>query len=362
MKQSEKSFKRIVVKIGSSLFHAPHEKDREAFFADTVGQIVSLSAQGKEIVLVSSGAIALGMQKLGLETRPKDLPLLQAAAAVGQGILMEHYRNAFRQSNINCAQVLLTWDDFSDRRRYLNAKNTLCTLLARHSIPIVNENDTVSTDEIKFGDNDRLSALVANLVSADLLVMLSDVEGLLDRDRTLVRLVDKITPAIKALACPTSKKSCVGGMVTKIEAARIAVESGIPCVIAHGSTPGIISAVVAEPGRHGTLFVPSKQLRERERWLAFGTRPKARITIDEGAKKAILAGKSLLSVGVSGFEGVFETGDIVSVIGFEGIEVARGKAGISSRELQQVKGSRSAKEVIHRDNIAVISAHQEGNG
>lgn len=354
MKQSQKNSKRIVIKVGSSLFYSPHESERSGFFADTVEQIVSLAAEGREIVLVSSGAIALGMQGLKFDSRPKDLPCLQAAAAVGQGILMEHYRNAFRQSNINCAQVLLTWEDFSDRCRYLNAKNTLLALLKFRSIPIVNENDTVSTDEIRFGDNDRLSALVANLVSADLLIMLSDVDGLLDRDKALVRIVDKITPQIRSLACPTSKKSCVGGMVTKIEAAKICVESGIPCVIANGRRPGIIAALADDPASLGTLFVPTKQLSERERWIAFGTKPKGKILVDNGAKIALLNGKSLLSVGVPASQGAFEAGDVVSITDLQGAEIARGKTRMSSKELQQVKGSRSAKEVIHRDNIVLV--------
>lgn len=354
MRQSERRYKRVVIKVGSSLLCAQGEARCSAFFGDFARQVATLVKGGSEAVLVSSGAIALGMQRLGLASRPKDLPMLQAAAACGQSVLMGNYSDAFRGYGLNCAQVLLTWDDFSDRRRYLNAKNTLRTLLKYKIVPVVNENDTVSTDEIKFGDNDRLSALVASMVSAELLVILSDVEGLLDREKRLVRVVDKITPQIKALACPTDKNACVGGMVTKIEAAKIAVDSGIPCVIAHGNRAGDLERILEEPRSFGTLFVPRRALKERERWIAFGTKPKGRITVDEGASVALRDNKSLLSVGVASVQGNFEAGDVVSIVDKEGLEVARGKVGLSSKQLEKVKGARHDREVVHRDNIVVF--------
>jgi glutamate 5-kinase len=248
----------------------------------------------------------------------------------------------------------LTRDDFNDRNRYLNAKNTISTLLEYGSVPILNENDTVSVEEIKFGDNDKLSALVSSLIGADLLIILSDVEGLLDREGKVVRVVDEITPLIKSLACPTDKKTCVGGMITKIEAAKIAMDSGIPCVIANGRKKDIISSVIKEPEKCGTLFSPKKGLAARERWIAFGSKPKGRILIDDGAKAALLNKKSLLCVGVTGKEGNFEVADIISVLDKDGCELARGKAGLASRQLEKVKGSRYDKEAIHRDNIVIL--------
>lgn len=363
MKGSEKSYKRIVIKIGSSILcsqGARCDADRFLEIARQIGQLVCV--QAKEVVVVSSGAIALGMGLMQLKSRPRDLPLLQAAAALGQNVLMDNYSLAFQECGrelkfrtLHCAQVLLTWEDFNDRTRYLNAKNTLSALLKLGAIPVVNENDTISTEEIRFGDNDRLSALVGTLVNADLLIILSDVDGLLDRDKRLVRVVTEINQQIKRLASPTDKSSSVGGMVTKIEAAKISVDSGIPCVIANGATRGIITSIINDPGSQGTLFTPSAGLTERERWIAFGTKTKGRIVIDDGARAALINKKSLLSVGVSAVSGSFEAGDIVSVEDSGGCECARGKVGIGSRQLDKIKGSRFDKEVIHRDNIVILS-------
>jgi glutamate 5-kinase len=212
----------------------------------------------------------------------------------------------------------------------------------------------VSTEEIKFGDNDRLSALVSSLICADLLIILSDIDGLLDRNKKVIPVVDEITPQIKALASPTSKKTSVGGMVTKIEAAKIAVDSGIPCIIANGRRKDIILSSIKEPGRAGTLFLPKKGLAARERWIAFGTKPKGKIMVDDGARNALMNKKSLLSVGVIATVGDFECGDIVTIIDKQNCEFARGKAGLSSRQLEKVKGIRSPKEVIHCNNIVVL--------
>jgi len=210
----------VVVKFGSSLFYAEGRLDF-GVLNDIASQVALLAQEGVCVTLVSSGAIALGMHTLGLKARPRELSVLQAAAAIGQNELMTVYRRVFKEKGLACGQVLLTWDDFNERSRYLNAKNTLLALLKLGVVPVINENDTVSTDEIKFGDNDRLSALVAGLISADILLMLTDVPGLLAEDKkTVIGVVEEITPRIKNLACPTEKKTCVGGMVTKIEAAR----------------------------------------------------------------------------------------------------------------------------------------------
>lgn len=347
----------MVVKVGSSLFCSGRDGFDAGLFDVIVREIASLAAEGREVVIVSSGAIALGMSILRLAARPRELPYLQAAAAVGQNALMDNYSRVFQKAGVSCAQILLTWDDFNDRTRYLNAKNTLYTLFKLKAIPVINENDTVSTQEIRFGDNDQLSARVATLVSADLLIMLSDVDGLLDAQKAVVRRVEAITPEIRRLACPTDKKTCVGGMITKLEAAQIAVDAGIPCVIANGRDRKAITAAAADPLGPGTwtVFLPgSKGLAARQRWIAFGTKPKGTIVIDKGAAAALAANKSLLSVGVVDVEGSFEAGEIASVVTPEGTRVAIGKAGLSSRKLREVKGTRCDKEVMHRNDLVIV--------
>jgi len=252
---SQKKYKRVVVKIGSSLFTDQKSKLDMGLVSRFAGQLSDLIKQGKEVVVVSSGAIAMGMSILKLASRPKELQRLQAAAAIGQHELMHIYKIALKKYGLNCAQLLLTWDDFLGIR-YANAKHTLNTLLKLNCVPIINENDSVATEEIKFGDNDRLSALVSILVGADLLIILSDVDGLLDKNKKVIRQVERITSEIKSLACPINKKTCVGGMSTKIEAARIAVEEGIPCVIANGRKNKIVSQVARNPFCQGTIFLP----------------------------------------------------------------------------------------------------------
>jgi len=359
LKQSGKNYKRIVVKVGSSLFCSSKECLDFSLLNHTISQISALVNQGHEVVVVSSGAIALGMRILDLKSRPKDLSILQAAAAIGQNALMDSYSRIFKDNKLTCAQVLLTWEDFDDRSRYLNAKNTISTLLKLKSIPVINENDTISTAEIKFGDNDRLSALVASLISADLLIMLSDVDGLLMKDKkTVVNFVEEINEGLRALARPTDKSTSVGGMITKIEAAKIAVDSGITCVIANGKTESIISEIAKDPlkGGNWTVFLSKKtSLAAKERWIAFGSKPKGRIIVDSGAKKALLNKKSLLSVGIIDSEGKFEDGDIISIADQDNKEFARGKCSISYRMVEKVKGKRSAKEIIHCDNIVILN-------
>lgn len=356
MKQLVKNYKRIVIKIGSSLLYSDKKKLDCSFINEITTQISDLIKEGKEIVVVSSGAIALGMSKLRLEVRPKELSFLQAAAAIGQHELMEVYRRFFSERQLNCAQLLLTWEDFDSRKRYLNAKNTLLTLLKLNSVPIINENDTVSTDEIKFGDNDRLSALVATLINADLLVILSDVDGLLEKDKkTVVKIVPEINSRIRGLACATNKKTCVGGMITKLEAAKIAVDSGIPCIIANGRGKDIVLSAIKDSSKTGTLFLPKRDyLAAKKRWIAFSAKPKGEIIVDEGAKIALINKKSLLSVGIVASEGSFEAGDIVSLRDKSNSEFARGRVRISSKELDKVKGSRYDKEIVHCDNIVIL--------
>lgn len=356
MKKLAGNYNRIVIKIGSSLLYA-NQAYSECFtypMSEIAAQISDLIKDGKEIIVVSSGAIASGMSILKIKSRPRELSSLQAVAAVGQHLLMSQYRRFFDSKDLKCAQILLTWDDFNDRKRYLNAKNTLSTLLKLKIIPIINENDTVSTDEIKFGDNDRLSALVAVLINADLLIILSDVDGLLDKDKKVIRVVDKITPQIKEFALPTDKPACAGGMITKIEAAKITMDSGLPCVIANGRRKDIISSVIKEPRESGTLFIPKQSLTARRRWIAFSAKPKGKIIVDDGAREALLNKKSLLSVGIISCEGNFDTQDIISIRDKQNYEFARGKVKLGIRELDKVKGRRFDKEIIHSDDIVIL--------
>ncbi|MFA6217348.1 MAG: glutamate 5-kinase [Candidatus Omnitrophota bacterium] len=366
LKPYERKYKRVVIKIGSSLFCSTQNALDLRIFDDIARQFIQLVEEGAEVAVVSSGAIALGMSILGLTQRPKALSSLQAAAALGQNELMNAYNRFLQRRGFHAAQILLTWEDFNERTRYLNAKNTLGTLLEYHTkcgkkptgqagriVPIINENDTVSTDEIKFGDNDRLSALVASLISADLLIILSDVDGLLDENKSVIPVVAEITAKIKALASPTQKKTCVGGMITKIEAAKIAVESGIPCVIANGRRKNIIQLVTNEPSAYGTLFVPKKGLAARQRWIAFGSKPKGTVKVDTGARQALMNNKSLLAVGITGIEGDFEPGEIVRIVDDSGSEFARGKICISRGALEKAKGGRYHKEIIHCDDIVI---------
>jgi glutamate 5-kinase len=256
---SEKSYKKVVIKVGSSFFCSKKGEFDEAALKNLVNQLIELIDGGKkDFVIVSSGAIALGMMKLKLSSRPTELHSLMAVASIGQNILMTSYGKAFKETTVG--QVLLTWEDFKDHKRRLNAKNTLNKLLDLHCVPVVNENDAVSTEEIKIGDNDRLSALVAETISADLLIILSDVDGLLDKDKILIKEVPEINSQIKALARPGEKNTSVGGMITKIEAAKIAVDSGIPCVIANGKNPSLIAQIIRDPfcGGCWTVFKPVK--------------------------------------------------------------------------------------------------------
>lgn len=329
-------------------------------FDGLVSQVIQLVESGKEVVIVSSGAIALGMHALGIKERPKELKYLQAAAAIGQNALMNAYHSAFSKKGYIAAQILLTWEDFNDRQRYKNARHTLVALLDRsrykklRPIPVINENDTVATDEIKFGDNDRLSALVASVIPADFLLILSDVDGLLDGEKNLIPLVDKINAQVKALACPTEKKTCVGGMITKLDAARIAVDSGIPCVIANGRKRDIIVLASGYPEAAGTFFCPQKKLKARERWIAFGTKPKGAIIVDEGAKQALLGNKSLLAVGIADVQGDFEAQSVIGILDPQGNEFARGKVCVASGELRRIKKTHYHKEIIHSNDLVLM--------
>jgi glutamate 5-kinase len=373
--------RRIVVKVGTSTLTDAAGRLDEAFIADLAGQLAERHAAGCDVILVTSGAIRAGRDILEADRpaaqlrtpNPASLPFKQAAAAVGQGRLIHTYSEAFAARGVHVAQVLLTRNDLADRRRFLNARNTLQALLALRVVPIINENDTVAVEEIRFGDNDNLAAHVAVVVEADLLLILSDVEGLYDRrpdsagetPPCVLRCVPRITPEIEALAGGAGTRVGTGGMRTKLEAARAATTSGIPTVIARGRRPGVV-AEVAEGAEVGTLFPPVEgRLRGRKRWIVAGSRPRGALTVNAGAAERMRAEKaSLLAVGITGVEGLFSAGDLVEVRDEAGRRFARGLTnygaedlrriqGLRSREIEQALGSKPYDEVLHRDNLVV---------
>ena len=362
--------KRIVVKVGTSSISHPNGRLHFGQLERLVRDIADLENAGYRMLLVSSGAIGAGMGRLGLQVRPEIMAEKQAVAAVGQGLLMQVYSRLFAEYGHICAQVLLTAEDLEERKRFLNCRNTLHALLARSVIPVVNENDSVAVDEIKFGDNDTLSALVANLVGADLLILLSDIDGVYDKDPRLyqdarrLEVVDSITPEIMKMAGRAGAQG-TGGMATKLHAARIAQGSGIPMIIASGSEKGVIGrAVAGEPV--GTRFTADRAaLNSRKRWLAFYTHPQGKLVVDAGAATALDRGNSLLPIGVVSFVGPFHAGDLVQVVDVNGRELAKGISNYSSEEVERVKGKPSSAvqrilpgsencEVIHRDNLVMV--------
>lgn len=361
--------KKIVVKLGTSVITDKSKNLDKAQIKNIVDQVCRLMKRNIRVIIVSSGAIGAGMGLLKLNKRPKLIPQAQASAAIGQSELMKVYDQFFRPEGILSAQVLLTREDVVDRKRYLNAKNAISQILDYNAVPIINENDTVSVDEIKFGDNDRLSSLVTNLVEADLLIMLTDTDGLYvkkEGKHKVLSVVDKITAEIEKEARGTTKQVSVGGMATKIEAARVVTGSGVACIIANGRQKDVLLKII-DGQDIGTLFVPkTAKLQARKRWLAFTSRLSGRIFVDQGAKDALIAkGKSLLPSGITKCEGKFEAGDAVSVIDSSNHELARGLVNYSSEQINQIKGKKTSEigailghkdydEVIHRDNLVVL--------
>ncbi len=371
-----KRAKRIVVKLGSSILrgrtHTGGSVDPDSVLSAIVSSISSAASNGTEVVLVSSGSVALGMKALGVTVRPKIIPEIQAIAAVGQGKLMSRYSKLFSAEEMKCAQVLLTHDDLSGRNRFLNARNTILTLLEMQIVPVINENDTVAVDEIKFGDNDNLSALVTNLVEADMLIILTDIDGLYDghpvRDEGSKRiaLVEDVDHLDTDALCSQAGSFGTGGIASKVEAARKAAHFGIATVVASGFSPGIITDILSGEDA-GTLFLPREdRLTSKKHWIAFSTRPTGRVIIDDGARTALIkGGKSLLPSGITGVDGIFEPGEAIHLIDSAGKEFARGITNYGSREIGVIKGKKTGEiedllgyrvydEVIHRDNLVVL--------
>lgn len=348
---------RVVLKLGTGVLTDSRKQVDLPQLERLVAQVAAQRKDGREMVLVTSGAVGAGMGALGFEKRPTLLAELQACAAVGQSRLMATYEQLFARHNLAVAQVLLTHDDLADKERHLNARNTLVTLLERGVVPIINENDAVSFTELKFGDNDKLSALVAVLLPADLLVILTTVDGVVEHfgkanARTLP-LIEQIDDAIESLASGTQSATAVGGMISKIQAAKIAVRSGIPLVIASGRKPAVLADVLAGK-EEGTLFLPKPtKLKGHKRWIAFFHHPKGTLTIDEGAKKALREkGRSLLPPGIAACEGEFVAGDVVRLCDADGTEFARGVSRFGATEIRADTLKRV--EVVHRDDLVIL--------
>lgn len=378
VKSAEREFrdlsraKRIVIKVGTSSLTDKSYRLEPRKVEKLAIEIVKLKKHGKEVILVTSGAIGAGIGKLDLKRRPRDIKVLQATAAVGQNILMSTYDRYFANYDQIIAQVLLTHEAFFNRQRYLNLRNTLVALLKSGIIPIINENDTVAVDEIKLGDNDNLSALVASNLDADLLIILSDVDGLYtynpkrSKKAKLISVVDEITPEIERIA-ETGGKTGVGGMKTKIQAAKVTMKAGIPLIIANGGEENILIRII-EGERVGTLFMPktTRKMNGREHWILFAASPKGRIKVDEGAKTALIENSSsLLPSGIIDVENEFRSGDTVSIVDARGVEFAKGISNYSSSDIEKIKGAQSREielilgrkdynEVVYRGNLVLV--------
>ena len=365
--------KRVVVKVGTSTITYPNGKINYEKIEKLARIMTDLQNQGKEMILVSSGAGAAGVGRLGLDTKPSTIPGKQACAAVGQGILMHIYERLFGEYGQVVAQVLLTKADMVNRHSYANARNALQEMISWGVIPIINENDVVAIDEFKIGDNDNLSALVASLADADLDILLSDIDGLYTAnpkthpEAKLVSVVEEVTPAIEATAGGVGSKNATGGMLTKLQAAKNAMSAGIALVIANGENLEVLRQIMkGEPV--GTLFVPRENhLRFRNQWLAFGSKISGKLIVDDGLAKALRqkGSCSILPVGIARVEGNFDSGDTVSVLDQEGHELARGMTNYSAEDLDLIKGCKTSQieekigykhydEVIHRDNLVVL--------
>jgi glutamate 5-kinase len=365
------SVRRIVLKLGSSVVTNVEGLDR-AVMDEIVDDVCRYKKQGKEFIMVSSGAIAAGVRRLNFREGARTIPQKQAAASVGQTRLMAAYEEAFGRHGVTVGQMLLTRDDLTHRSRYLNARNTLMTLLSLGAVPIINENDTVAVQEIRFGDNDNLSALVATLADADLLLALSDIEGFMDcdprtsADACLIPIIEEITPELKSLASDVPSRVGRGGMASKLQAAETVRVAGIPMIIAGGKIPGVVARTL-EAELCGTLILPAKEkISARKHWIRYNLAPEGELEVDDGAADAIShKGKSLLPIGVTRIQGHFDHGAAVLICDPHGKKLAVGLANYSSDEVTKIMGRRAVEidwilgyrsndEVIHADNMALL--------
>ncbi len=361
------SIRRVVIKLGTGILTSGVGRLNPERIASICGEVDRLMGRGIEVLLVSSGAVGLGIGRLGLDRRPERLPRLQMCAAVGQSVLIEHWQKGMEPYGRKVAQILVTRDDLRIRGRHVSLREALDAMLKEGVVPVINENDCISTDEIRFGDNDVLSALVASMSKADLLFILSTIPGLINPDDgQVVPVVREITPAIEAMASGTKSKTSVGGMVTKIEAAKVATRSGCGVFIGDGQQPDLVENLMGGTGT-GTFFVPGKQtMTSKKRWMAFFDRPQGVLWVDAGAVRALVEGRgSLLAAGLIRVEGEFPESSIVNVVGPEGQVLARGKTLFSSAEIRQLAGKNSAAirksigqtrrpEILHRDHLVLV--------
>ena len=370
-----KPVKRVVIKVGSAVLTARDGLNRSVI-QNLTNDMCGLRRKGIEVILVSSGAISSGLKKIGLSKRPDSLSQKQAVAAVGQISLMIAWQKAFSRHRVKVAQILITRDDFSHRTRYLNARNTIFSLLSWKIIPVINENDTVAVDEIKFGDNDNLSAMVTSLMDAQLLIALTNMDGLYDKDprdhkdASLIRVVSRVNKEILKCAGGTPGNLGTGGMMTKLMASQKAALCGVPTIIANGTRPGVLTSLFRGK-EEGTLFLPQNDpLCSRKRWIAFTKSPKGEIVIDSGAERALTkGGKSLLPSGIRDVKGNFSLGDSVVLSNEDGVPLGVGMVnyhagdirkimGLKTTEIEAMLGFKHDDEVIHRDNL-VIENHSE---
>ena len=370
--------KRVIIKIGSSVLTDKKGSLSESVFDLLAGEISGIKSRGIEVVIVSSGAIASGMKKLGISSKPNEISMKQAIAACGQSALIWNYERAFSSFGLVVAQILLTHDGLADRKRFLNARKTLTTLLDMGIIPVVNENDTVAVEEIMLGDNDNLAALVTSLIEADLLILLTDIEGLYNKDprknddAEFISLIERIGDEIESVAGDTLGRTTTGGMITKIQAARTAAAFGVPTIIANGKS-GTALIDILDGKDVGTIFLPAKKiLTGRKHWIAFTLKSAGELVLDGGAVKAITTmGKSLLPSGIKDVRGKFGVGDSVTCVDESGVAVARGLTsygsdeirrimGMSTKDVEKALGYKFTDEVIHRDDLAVIEKRSGG--
>jgi glutamate 5-kinase len=362
--------KKILIKVGSAVLAGNDGLDIK-IIDSLVRDMSDLVQKGYSLVLVTSGAIVSGKHRMNITEKLKSIPEKQAAAAIGQGRLMRVYSKSFEKNGLYVAQILLTLSDVADRQRYLNIRNTLFTLMEWGAIPIINENDSVAVDEIKFGENDNLAAMIANIIEADLFINLTSIDGLYDcnpvfsKKAKLIRIVSEFSDEIEAAATEETSSIGTGGMKSKVQAAKKVTAIGIPCIIASGKKKKVLTDIMA--GKEiGTLFLPmADRLNSKKYWIAFTLRPRGKLIIDDGAKKALLEkGKSLLPSGIIDVEGDFDLGDPVSCVGHEGTILAKGLVNFSSVEINKIKGLKTSQinqvlghkdydEIIHRDNLAI---------
>jgi len=374
-----KPVRRVVIKVGSAVLTARDGLDRSVI-QNLTNDMCALRRKGIEVILVSSGAISSGLKKIGLPKRPDSLSQKQAVAAVGQISLMMAWQKAFSRHRVKVAQILITRDDFSHRTRYLNARNTIFSLLSWRIIPVINENDTVAVDEIKFGDNDSLSAMVTSLMDAQLLIALTNRDGLYDKDprehkdANLIRVVSRVNKEILKYAGAMPGNLGTGGMITKLMASQKAALCGVPTIIANGTTPGIVMSLFRGK-EEGTLFLPQDAaLCSRKRWIAFTKSPKGEIVIDPGAERALIkGGKSLLPSGIREVKGNFSLGDSVVILNEDRVPLGVGMVnyhasdirkimGLKTREIESMLGFKHDDEVIHRDNLVIENHSAEEVG